>query len=137
VLDARHNILATLEAWSEIVVEELGVTAPARSVPQLARFLTRHLQWLAAQPPAADLAAETEGLVAELRSTIDPDPTSLHTLIRQCVMDDCAGTISASPKSTGTSGSRSIECSAGHSWEMHEWLTLRQLMERQRKGVSA
>jgi hypothetical protein len=52
-------------------------------------------------------------------------------------MDDCAGTISASPKSTGTSGSRSIECSAGHSWEMHEWLTLRQLMERQRKGVSA
>lgn len=137
VLDARYNILATLESWSEIVVEQLGVTAPARSVPQLARFLTQHLQWLAAQPPAADFAGEIEGLVAELRSTIDPDPHALQTLIRQCVVDNCGGTISASPKNTGTSGSRSIECSAGHSWEMHEWLTLRQLMERQRKGVPA
>ncbi|MEU5893166.1 hypothetical protein ABZ835_40995 [Streptomyces sp. NPDC047461] len=137
MLDARYNLLATLESWSEIVVEQLGVTAPARSVPQLARFLTQHLPWLAAQPPAADFAGEVEGLVAELRSTIDPDPQALQTLIRQCVVDNCGGTISASPRNTGASGSRSIACSAGHSWEMHEWLTLRQLMERQRKGVPA
>ncbi|MFF7451818.1 MULTISPECIES: hypothetical protein [unclassified Streptomyces] len=137
VLDARHNILATLESWAEIVVEQLGVTAPARTVPQLARFLTRHLEWLAAQPPAADFASEAEALVAELRGMIDPEPGALQSLIRQCVVDGCAGTISASPKDTGKPGSRSIACSAGHSWETHEWLTLRQLMERQRKGVSA
>jgi hypothetical protein len=137
VLDARHNIRAILESWSEFVVEQLGVAAPFRSVPHLTRFLTRHLQWLAAQPPAADFAGEMESLVAELRSMIDPDPGALHTLILQCVVDGCAGTISASPKNTGTSGSRSIECSAGHSWETHEWLRLRHLMERQRKGVTA
>ncbi|KQX68921.1 hypothetical protein ASD48_40840 [Streptomyces sp. Root1310] len=136
VLDARHNILATLESWSEIVVEQLRIPAPARSVPQLARFLTRHLAWLAAQPPAADFADEIESLVAELRSTIDPDPGGLSALIRQCVVDDCGGKISASLKSTGNSGSRSIECSAGHSWEMTEWLNLRRLMEQQRKGVT-
>ena len=136
VLDARHNILATLESWSEMVVERLGVTAPARSVPQLARFLTRHLEWLAGQSPAADFADEVGSLVAELRGTIDPDPGSPQTLIRQCVVDDCGGTISASPGDCGKPGGRSIECSAGHSWEMHEWLTLRRLMERQRKGVT-
>ncbi|MEU9313952.1 hypothetical protein [Streptomyces sp. NPDC048256] len=136
VLDARHNILATLESWSEIVVEQLMVSAPARSVPQLARFLTRHLEWLAAQPPAADFADEIENLVVELRSTIDPDPSGLHALIRKCVVDNCGGTISASLKNIGNSGSRSIECSAGHSWEMTEWLNLRRLMEQQRKGVT-
>ncbi|MFC8349665.1 hypothetical protein [Streptomyces sp. NPDC057280] len=135
VLDVRHNLLATLESWSELVAEQLGVTAPARSVPQLARFLTRHLEWLAGQPPAADFVDEVDSLVAELRGTIDPDPGS-RTLIRRCVVDDCGGTISASPKDAGKPGSRSIECSAGHSWEMHEWLTLRRLMERQRKGVT-
>ncbi|WBB61044.1 hypothetical protein O7599_00330 [Streptomyces sp. WMMC500] len=136
-LDARYNILATLESWSEIVVEQLGITAPGRSVPQLARFLARHLQWLAAQPPAADFADETESLVAELRTIIDPDSSSSRTIIRQCVVDGCAGTISAWPNGAGNTARRSIECSAGHSWAMHEWLALRQLMERQRKDVNA
>lgn len=137
VLDARHNILATLESWSQIVVEKLGVSAPERTVPQLARFLSRHLEWLAAQPPAADFASEAEALVTELRDMIDPDSAARRTLIRQCVMDGCDGTISGSPQDAGKPGGRRIACSAGHSWEMHEWLTLRQLMERQRKGVTA
>ncbi|WP_314225116.1 hypothetical protein [Streptomyces zaehneri] len=137
VLDARYNILATLESWSEIVVEELGIASPARSVPQLARFLAQHLQWIVSQPPAADFADEIESLVGEMRSAIDPDPGSLHTLIRRCVVDNCGGTISAFVKNGQDTGSRSIECTAGHSWETHEWLRLRQLMERQRKGVDA
>ncbi|MFD3933121.1 hypothetical protein [Streptomyces sp. NPDC058614] len=133
VLDARYNLLATLESWSEIVVEELAVAAPARSVPQLARFLARHLHWLAAQPPAADFAGEMEGLVAELRGTIDPDPGALHQLVRRCVVDHCGGTISAPPPNSAEPGNHSIGCSAGHFWELREWLALRQLMERQRK----
>ncbi|MFF5500162.1 hypothetical protein [Streptomyces aquilus] len=137
VLDARRNILATLESWSEIVVEKLRVPVPARSVPQLTSFLTRHLEWLAAQPPAADFADEVESLVAELRGTIDPDPGELRTLMRRCVADGCDGMISAVPGGGGGAVGSAIECSAGHSWEMHEWLNLRLLMERQRKGVSA
>lgn len=136
VLDVRYNILATLESWSEIVVEQLGVPAPTRSVPQLAQFLTRHLEWLAGQPPAADFADEVEGLVAELRDMIDPEPGDGPSLVRQCVVDGCAGVISAPPRGGRGAGS-SIECSVGHSWEMHEWLSLRQLMELQRKGVTA
>ena len=136
VLDARHNILETLVSWSEIVVEQRAVPAPAHSVPQLSRFLARHLEWLAAQPPAADFVDEIEGLVAELRGTIDPDPSSVNALVRQCAMDDCEGTMRPALNG-GVTGNGSIECSAGHSWEMHEWLNLRRLMEQQRKGVTA
>lgn len=137
VLDARHNILAILESWSGMVVENLGTTAPPRLVPQLARFLTLHLEWLAAQPPAVEFADEIEGLVVELRHTIDPEPSDLQTLTRKCVVDGCTGTISVSPKDSPRAGNSSITCSSGHSWEMREWLSLRKLMERQRRGVHA
>lgn len=138
VLDTRHNILAVLESWSGIVVEKLGSVAPGRSVLQMGRFLIANLEWITSQPPAADFADEIESIVAELRRTIDPDPSDLHTLIRKCVVDNCTGTISAAPQRAGSAGSgSSIKCSSGHSWEMREWLTLRQLIERQRKSVSA
>ncbi|MFE6286032.1 hypothetical protein [Streptomyces sp. NPDC057877] len=136
VLDARHHILTIVESWSGMVVDKLRVTAPPRSVPHLARFLMRHLGWLTAQPPAAEFADEIEGLVVRLRQTIDPEPSDLQTLIRKCVVDNCSGTISVAPGAGVTAGHRSIACSAGHSWEMREWLGLRKLMERQRKGVS-
>ncbi|MFD9393225.1 hypothetical protein ACFWBB_21665 [Streptomyces sp. NPDC060000] len=128
-----------LESWSEIVLEKLGTAAPDRTAAHLARFLVRHLRWLTAQPPAAEFAEEIESITAELRRIVDPDPGRLQTLIRKCVMDGCTGTISAAPqhrtaKNTVGGG---ISCSAGHSWESHELLTLRRLMERQRKGVGA
>lgn len=136
VLDARHNILAILESWAVMVAEKLAVTAPARSVPHLARFLARHLAWLTAQPPAADFADEIGSLVAELRRTIDPEPGDLPALVRACVVDDCSGTISAAPR-TGSAAGASLTCSLGHSWEMREWLGLRRLMERRHGGVPA
>ncbi|WP_381803544.1 hypothetical protein [Streptomyces niveus] len=135
VLDTRHRALTMLDSWSGMVVDKLGTTPPPRTVPHLARFLLRHLKWLAAQPPAVDFADEIEGLVAELRQTIDPAPSVLHTVIRKCVVDGCAGTISALPQGGGSAGTRHIACSAGHSWEMREWLGLRKLMKRQREEV--
>ncbi|MFD3701050.1 hypothetical protein ACFWUZ_33825 [Streptomyces sp. NPDC058646] len=134
VLDTRHHILAVLESWSGTVVEKLGSAAPDRSVLQMGRFLLAHLEWITAQDPAADFADEIDGIVAELRRTIDPDPGELQTFIRQCVVDDCAGTITASAQRAGSGGS--IECSSGHGWEMREWLSLRQLIERRRESVS-
>lgn len=136
-LDARLNILTVLESWAGMVAEKLETAAPPRSVPQLAHFLTRHLPWLAAQPPAADFVNEIHGLVGELRQVIDPEPAERHTLLRKCVVDNCNGTISAAPKSGTAAGAGSLKCSSGHSWEMREWLVLRELMKQQREGVHA
>ncbi|MFB7502300.1 hypothetical protein [Streptomyces broussonetiae] len=138
MLDARHHVLSILESWSGMVAEKMGTTAPPRTVPALARFLTLHLEWLTGQPPAIDFADEIDGLVVELRETIDPEPGDLHTLIRKCIVDNCPGTISAFPqRSAGAGRGSSITCSSGHSWEVREWLGLRKVMERQRKGVNA
>jgi hypothetical protein len=136
-LDTRYGIVSVLESWSQFVVDERGVTAPTRSVPQLVRFLVRHLEWLAGRPPAADFADEIDSLRAELLRTIDPGPGDAHGIVRQCVVDDCTGTIVTSPHAVGRAGKSSISCSSGHTWEMHEWIILRQLMERQRKEISA
>jgi len=136
-LDARRDILAILESWSGFVVEELGKVAPTCSVPHLARFLLLNLEWLTAQTPAADFAEEIEGLKVELLRTIDPGPGDLHALIRECVVDNCTGTISTSSQSIGSAGKSSIMCSSGHTWDMRDWITLRPLMEQQRKVVNA
>lgn len=143
VLDSRSDILAILESWSEIVVEELGSVAPYRSVPHFANFLLLNLEWLAAQPPAADLADEIEEIGLELLRAVDPDPSDRRSIVRGCVMDDCPGTINTSPQNTEDSGrarseekKRSISCSSGHSWEIQEWLTLRHLMDLNRKEVT-
>ncbi|MEU1409707.1 hypothetical protein ABZ471_47240 [Streptomyces sp. NPDC005728] len=135
-LDARHNILAVLESWSQFVVEKLGKAVPARSVPHLARFLLVNVAWLAGQPPAADFADEIEGLKTELLRTIDPGPGDLNALVT-CVVDNCTGTINTSSQSIRNAGKSSIGCSSGHTWELHEWITLRPLMDRQRKAVGA
>lgn len=135
-LDVRNNVLAILESWSGTVVEEREKISPTRSVPHLARFLISNLGWLAAQSPAADFADEIAGLHTELLSTIDPESGDLNPLIRACAVDDCTGVINASPRNSGNAGKTSISCSSGHSWEMREWLTLRHLMDRQRKGVA-
>ncbi|MFI9768940.1 hypothetical protein ACIHJG_19000 [Streptomyces sp. NPDC052415] len=134
-LDARHTILAVLESWAQYVTDELGGAPPARSVPDLAHFLLRHLTWLTGQPPAADLADEIDALRRELLRTIDPEPGEPQVVTRECVVADCAGRITTSPRPAGDR--TSIRCSAGHTWEMHEWITLRPLLERRPKAVGA
>ncbi|MEU6995007.1 hypothetical protein ABZ953_30670 [Streptomyces sp. NPDC046465] len=136
-LDARSNIVAILESWAGYVADELGIPAPARAVPRLAGFLLQHLSWLKTQPPAADFAAEIQGLHVELLRVIDPELNERDPLTRRCVVDSCTGTINASPQNAGIAGKKSsISCSSGHSWEIREWLVLRHLMDRQNKEAA-
>ncbi|MFI1019062.1 hypothetical protein [Streptomyces sp. NPDC020965] len=136
-LDARHNILAILDSWAEFVADGLGDANPGHSVPHLTDFLLHHLEWLTQQPPAADFADEINGLRLELLHTIDPESGEFPALTRDCVVTDCTGKITTSPQNGGKPAGRSIRCSSGHTWEMHEWITLRPLMARQGKGARA
>jgi hypothetical protein len=50
-VDARREIISVLATWSGMVAEERRLAAsPRRDVPDLAAFLTRHLDWLLAHP---------------------------------------------------------------------------------------
>ncbi|MEU6996575.1 hypothetical protein ABZ953_38720 [Streptomyces sp. NPDC046465] len=135
-LDARNNILAILESWAGYVVEKSGASVPGRSVPHLACFLIRHLEWLTAQPPAVEFADEVESLQVESLRAIDPEPDDQHAPVIGCVVDDCPGTINASPPGAGSAVRGSVSCTSGHSWEMRELLTIRHLMDRQRKDAA-
>ncbi|WP_326796453.1 hypothetical protein OG946_14050 [Streptomyces sp. NBC_01808] len=137
VLDTRQRISSLLESWSGMVVEKRRAAAPKRSVPHLAVFLAGQVDWISTQPAAADFADEIEGLVKELRQTIDPEPGGHFTFVKECVQDGCSGTITASLGAGEPVPVRSIACSAGHAWAPHEWLLLRQLMEGRRKGSEA
>ncbi|MFI1831343.1 hypothetical protein ACH41E_33590 [Streptomyces sp. NPDC020412] len=136
VLDTRHHIVAVLMSWAEVVVEDLGVPAPDSSVTQLVRFLTHHLKWLTAQQPADDFADEVDGLRTELLRVIDPEHGGHRALAAPCVVPDCTGVIIASPQHFAGVQQGSIGCSFGHSWELRDWLALRQLMNRQREDVA-
>ncbi|MFF7587737.1 hypothetical protein ACFZCK_09670 [Kitasatospora purpeofusca] len=133
-IDARNNIVAILESWSRFAAERLGTTAVIRSVPHLTRFLDRHLDWLTAQPPAADFADEIEDLRQELLNAIDPEAGDRAVPTRACVVDGCPGTIDASPQHHN-GGRTSVGCSSGHSWGIREWLTLRHLLDQPRTAA--
>lgn len=135
-LDTRYNIVAVLRSWAEMVREELAVPAPDHSVTQLVRFLIHHLGWLTAQPPAGDFADEVDSLHLDLLRVIDPEHSNRRALAAACVVDDCTGNITASPQFSAGTARGSISCSSGHSWDMREWLTLRQLIQRKREGVA-
>lgn len=135
LFDTRHRILAILESWAGIIVEKLGTAAPSRTVPRLAGFLLRNLEWLTAQPPAADFADEIESLHAESVRTIDADAEQ-GALTIECVMADCPGTIKVASRNTRNTSNGILSCSSGHSWEMREWLSLRYLWINQRKETA-
>ncbi|BBA98086.1 putative ovmZ homologue [Actinacidiphila reveromycinica] len=134
-LDARQNILAILESWADLVVDKHGGEILTRSVPHLTYFLMRNLGWLTAQPQAADFADEIDGLRLELLRTIDPEPAEPDLLTWDCVVAGCGGKITTPTQHVGNSDGKSVRCSSGHTWEIHEWITLRPLMARQGKAA--
>ncbi|WP_255954002.1 hypothetical protein [Streptomyces odontomachi] len=136
-LDSRHRILAILESWAAFVADERRLMAPTGSVPQLAHFLLHNLEWLTRQPPAADFADEVDGLRRELLHTVDSEPGDFNAATRDCVVTDCPGKITMPSQHAGNAAGRGIRCSSGHTWHIHEWITLRLLMERQEKAVHA
>lgn len=136
-LDSRHTIVTILEAWARFVADGLDEVAPNGSVPRLTHFLLRHLDWLVRQPPAAEFADEIDNLRREILRTIDPEPGEFQTPTWDCVVSDCTGKITTPSQRAGSADARSIRCSSGHTWHMHEWITLRLLMERQGKAVGA
>ncbi|MFI6350281.1 hypothetical protein [Streptomyces sp. NPDC050560] len=136
-LDARHDIVAVLESWAEFVSDEVGGAAPRGSVPHLVTFLLRHLAWLTEQPPAADFADEVEDLRKQMLHTVDPTTTEFHRRSWDCVVAGCTGKITTAPRPSDGAGVRGIRCSSGHTWETHEWITLRPLVERRQKTADA
>src|SRR5256885_7625442 len=93
-VEARSKIQFVLASWAELVADERGLTARGGDVGRLARFLTVHLDWLAAHPGAADFMAELDDLVSGALRVIDAGPAGGDAL-GTCVGPGCDGLLVA------------------------------------------
>jgi hypothetical protein len=132
-ISARSSIVGFLASWAAMVADERSVTRPAhRSPGVLADFLVAHLNWLLAHHTAADFAAEISELSHHARRSAYTQP-SLRIDLGQCVRSDCDAVMTTAPAAPREGlRSREVSCTAGHSWQPHQWLLLsRQIQQKQ------
>jgi hypothetical protein len=122
--DARDAIRRVLASWASLVVDGRSITfAPRRAVPDVARFLGTHLDWLAAHPAAADFADEVNDLTAMARRAIEPG-SARRIEPRRCIEPGCGGLLAHRGRVDGDVRRAEIHCDAGHVWRADEWLLL-------------
>jgi hypothetical protein len=133
--ETRTEILDVLEAWSAMVVDERRVSPPRRGVVDLAEFLRRHVDWIAAHPAAADATDEVARLVRSARQVVDPVRVR-RVPIGTCVERGCDGQLHAVVSLNESSAPAQISCDveSGHSWSEHQWYELSRLLARESSG---
>jgi hypothetical protein len=126
-VEARDAIVVVLSSWSDLVVQERGLTAPGTGVGVLARLLVTHMSWLASHPAAGDLSTEIAQTARAARRACDPKPAKRIT-VGACVVRGCDGKLSATVHS---GHAVQVQCSSNseHAWDTHEWTRLRREME--------
>jgi hypothetical protein len=121
--EARSEIMETLASWSALVVSERRmVRVPRRTAAALASFLLRHLDWLTKHFAAADFVDEVSKAAHTARSIEAGRPTGFE--VGPCVHPGCDSTIHALIREDGSSMTTQVRCTAGHTWQTHEWLLL-------------
>ncbi|MEU6238309.1 helix-turn-helix domain-containing protein [Kitasatospora sp. NPDC047058] len=136
-VDARDISRARLRAWCDLVHEGHGCAPGDRTVEVMARFLSRHVQWLCRHAAAGEAARELAETVRLMRRTIEPIPVRRFR-VGPCVEADCCGSLVAVIQE----GTRMLpsevrcDCDPGHSWSASQWRELdRQVSRRQQNGV--
>lgn len=127
--DVRATILSVLASWSGMVVEDRGVTAPQRTVSALAKFLGKHVDWMAAHVTAAEATDEVAQLVRSARRVAYPNPVH-RVSIGACVEAECAGELIAVVHPQEPLLPAEISCDADpcHRWLGHQWVQLSRRM---------
>src|SRR6266498_1532605 len=126
-LAVRSDTTHLLSSWSEMIVDERGVTGPTSlDVTALTSFVQAHLDWLAAHPAAADFADEIEGLAADGGLVLNAVPVRI-TELGPCTRDGCGRMVRA--RAVNQSSVPQVRCDAGHAWQPHQWLHLRHRLD--------
>lgn len=136
--DTRSSILGVLSSWATLVIEEFGLAGPRRAVTPLARFLTRHSNWLAGHEAAGDVSAEVARLVRRAHGVIDP-ATSRRIPVGGCVEPGCTGDLTALVRPRQPLLPATITCTAddSHHWAGPEWLQLSRRLAATATGAPA
>ncbi|MEU4483766.1 hypothetical protein AB0H94_02560 [Streptomyces purpurascens] len=124
-LDARHDAVVRLASWARLVLDEdpAAGAPPERSVPELAVFLGRHIDFLAAHPAAGPAADEIARTATALRLVVAPPRPGLVPLGR-CVEPDCDAEVSLPGRGGDELVLRGPMCGAGHVLTPRQWLLM-------------
>ncbi|HEY5836057.1 hypothetical protein [Streptomyces sp.] len=133
-ITARSSIIGFLASWAALVADERPVNKPAhRSPGTLADFLLAHLNWLLAHPTAADFAEEISEITHHARRSAYTQP-ALRMDLGQCIHTDCNAAMTTAPSTRDGRRTREVSCTAGHSWQPHQWLLLSRQIQQTRHG---
>ncbi|HEU5158569.1 MAG TPA: hypothetical protein VFU43_16350 [Streptosporangiaceae bacterium] len=128
-VEARTKTQAVLASWAHLVSDERGLTTRGGDVGHLARFLTAHLDWLAAHPGAADFVAEIDELLRGVMRAVDAGPAS-ESELGPCVESGCDGVLLARGAAGRGGGAPQVRCDTGrHAWRPDQWLLLRRRLD--------
>ncbi|WP_148310773.1 hypothetical protein [Nocardia brasiliensis] len=96
-------------------------------------FLLQYGDWLAAHPAIIDAMDEFAEVHALAQQVIDPVPNQIE--VGDCDRPGCHQKVYAQLATAGP-GDSLVRCSAGHSWQPHQWLALQRRVSRpQRHAV--
>jgi hypothetical protein len=129
-ISARSGIIGFLASWAALVVDERAVRRPVhRSAGALSEFLLTHFDWLLAHPTAADFAAEISEVTHHARRSAYTQP-ALRIDLGQCIHAGCNAAMTTAPAGRDGRHTREVSCTAGHSWQPHQWLLLSRQIQR-------
>lgn len=131
-ITARSSIIGFLASWSAMVADERSVTRPAHRRPDhLADFLISHLNWLLAHQTAGDFAEEIADITRRARRSAYTQP-ALRIDLGQCIHSDCGADMTTAPSARDGRRTREVSCTAGHTWQPHQWLLLSRQIQQTR-----
>jgi hypothetical protein len=131
-ITARSCIMGFLASWAALVADERAVRRPVRRRPdEMADFLVVHLNWLLAHPTAGDFAAEISEIAHRARRSAYTQP-ALRMDLGQCIHSGCSADMTTAPSAPDGRRTREVSCTAGHSWQPHQWLLLSRQIQQTR-----
>ncbi|MDT0344941.1 hypothetical protein [Streptomyces litchfieldiae] len=135
--EIRSAIRTVLASWAGLVADERRLEPPDRDISALARFLSRHVDWLIRHPAAGDAAEEIRNLTRTARNVAYPHNVR-RVPIGYCPDGDCDGELVALIRPRGDLLPSEIVCtvSPGHSWPATWWTRLARQIQRS-QGESA
>ncbi|WP_103501675.1 MULTISPECIES: hypothetical protein [Streptomyces] len=125
-VEVRHDAAVRLVFWSRLVLDEQTSepAPPGRAVPELAEFLARHVDFLAAHPAAGPAADEIADVAGALRRLVAPPRAPLVPLGR-CVEPGCGAEVLLPGRGGDDLVLRGPKCRAGHVLTPRQWLLLK------------
>jgi hypothetical protein len=122
-----HGVLDTI-AWDIAEHRALDGPDPRADVPQLARWIDRHLDWVTRQDTVDDVDAALRELVAQLKP-VTGEPGRRHIGLCPTVIDEGDTTRECGARLFAPLRGDAIECGACQRvWPRSEWLRLGDLL---------